>query len=188
MIAQQIVSGRATALLAANGVTPDRLLATPTPFNTLLWRAIVIDGERSFNLYMPIFGGPEKATLYAYDRKLELKACAENDPRIAKVAHFSQGFYRMMERDGAVVIADLRMGLSPNYAFRFALGRLEDGTLVPASARRLEGRGDIDRDLDWLFANLRGEPATRLAEADAKVEPARYAALATSGARPTRAC
>ena len=37
-------------------------------------------------LYMPVFGGPDKATLYAYDRNLELETCAGGDPRI--VAEF----------------------------------------------------------------------------------------------------
>jgi inner membrane protein len=188
VLAQQMISGRADKLLARAGVTPDRLIATPTPFNTALWRVIAIDGDRSFNLYMPVFGGPERATLYAYNRNLRLESCSAADARIAKVARFSHGFYRLMVRDGQVSVADLRMGLTPNYAFRFVLGRLEEGRLVPAPTRRMGGRGNIGEDLDWLFANLRGIPATRLAEAAARVEPARYVALAPSDFRPARSC
>ena len=188
LAAQQMMSVRAEALLAAKGIAPDRLIATPTPFNTALWRAIAVDGDRSFNLYMPVFGGPERATLYGYDRNLWLESCAGDDPRIAKVARFSNGFYKIMLRDGAVSVADLRMGLTPNYAFRFVIGRLEDGRLAPAPTQRMEGRGDIGEDLGWLFANMRGVPATRLAEAAAKVGPARLAALTPSARRPPRAC
>ena len=188
LVAQQMMSGRAETLLASRNITPERLIATPTPFNTLLWRVIVIEGNRSFNLYMPVFGGADRATLCAYDRNLQLEACAGDDPRIAKVARFCRGFYRILVRGDAVSVADLRMGLSPNYAFRFSLGRLEGGTLVPGPTRRMEGRGDIGKDIDWLLANLRGVPATRLAEAAAKVEPPQRVALGEAALQPKRAC
>lgn len=188
LIAQQTITSRALALLENNGVKPDRLIATPTPFNTAFWKVIAIDGDRYLNLYMPIVGGVERATLYAYERNLPLKACSAEDPRIAKVARFSRGFYGLIERDGEIRVADLRMGMTPNYVFRFALGRLEQGRLVPEPTRRIEGRGNIGEDLDWLLANLRGVPATRLAEADAKVELARNRALAQAALSPVRGC
>ena len=96
--------------------------------------------------------------------------------RIAKVAAFSRGFYRILLRGDEVSVADLRMGLTPNYAFRFVLGRLEGNRLVPAPTRRIEGRGNIGEDIDWLLANLRGDPVTRPAEAAARTDLARYAA------------
>ena len=186
LIAQQVMTGRAEALLAGKDIAPDRLIAMPTPFNTLFWRVIAVAGDRSFNLYMPVFGGQDRAILYAYDRHLRLEPCASDDPRVSKIARFSKGFYKLMIQDGEVMVADLRMGLTPNYAFRFSLGRLQDGKIVPGPTRRVEGRGDIDQDLDWLLANLRGTPAMRLAEADAIVGPVRLAAVAD--ARPKRAC
>lgn len=188
VLAQHMVGNRAATLLAGKGITPERMIATPTPFNTLLWRVIVIDGDRSLNLYMPVIGGPERTTLYAHDRRLWLAGCSAGDARIAKVAWFSQGFYRLMLRDGEVSVADLRMGLTPNYVFRFALGRLKDNGLVPAPTRRVGERGDIGEDLDWLMANLQGVPATRPAEAAAKVDPARYAALPPPAAGPAGTC
>ncbi len=187
VVAQQMITSRAVALLAAKNVTPDRLIATPTPFNTFFWRVIGVDGERSFNLYMPVFGGPEKATLYAHSRNLRLASCSADDTRVERVAWFSRGFYRLMVRDGEVSVADLRMGLTPNYSFRFVLGRLEQGRLVPAPTQRAAGRGNIREDLGWLIANLRGVTATRLAEASAIVDPARYAFAATDS-RPMPAC
>ena len=132
-------------------------------------------------------GGAEKATLYAYRRNLRLAACDADDTRIDRVAWFSRGFYRILVRDGEVSVADLRMGLTPNYAFRFVVGRLDGGRLVPAPTRRMEGRGNIAADLDWLMANIRGVPATRLAEAAAKIEPARYAQV-EPGTPPSRLC
>ena len=177
-IAQQVVSDKALTLLADKNVKPVKLLAIPTPFNSLYWRAIGVDGERSFNLYMPVFGGPDSASLYAYDRNLSLVPCATADPRVARVAEFTDGYYRILVNDGEVSVADLRMGLTPNYAFRFMLGRLEDGKLAPSPTRRMEGRGDVAADLEWLWANLRGVPTIRQAEAAARMDLKRYASVA----------
>jgi inner membrane protein len=188
LAAQHMIAGKANRLLASNNITPDRLIATPTPFNTVLWRAIVIDGERSFNLYIPVFGGPERARLYAYDRNLQFETCFAINRRSARLAWFSRGFYRLMVQDGEVVFADLRMGLTPNYAFRFVLARLEGQKLVPVPTRRLSGRGNIAEDLDWLITNLRGDTETRPAEAAALVAPEQYATLAGTDPQSTGVC
>ena len=187
LLAQQFVTGKANDLLASHDVSPDQVIATPTPFNTLLWRVIGIDGDTSFNLYVPVFGRPEKSTLYTYQRNLHIKPCSPDDDRIARVAEFSHGYYRIMVQDGAVSVVDLRMGLSPNYAFRFKLGHLDAGTLVPGPTQRAEGRGNIGEDIDWLLANLSGTVAMRPAEAAARTDLTRYAALAAAP-DSSRAC
>lgn len=187
LVAQQIVTGKANELLADIEMTPDRLIATPTPFNTLFWRVIGIDGDRSFNLDMPVFGRPKNPALYTYPRNLGFAPCSADDDRIARIAAFSHGFYRIMLQDDEVIVADMRMGLPPNYAFRFILGRLDAGRLAPAPTRRIEGRGNIGEDLDWLFANLTGNYTIRPAEAAAWTELQRYPAIARSAA-PSRDC
>lgn len=187
LLAQQFVTGKANELLASHGIGPDQMIATPTPFNTLFWNVIGIDGDTSFSLHMPIFGHPEDTALYAYRRNLQIKPCSPDDDRIARVAEFSQGYYRIIVQGDEVSVADLRMGLSPDYAFRFVLGRLDGGTLVPAATRKTEGRGNVREDLDWLLANLSGNHLTRPAEASARMDFPRYADVATSP-ESTRAC
>ena len=44
VVAQQIAEARAGRILADAGVSPERIFATPTPFNSLLWRVVAIDG------------------------------------------------------------------------------------------------------------------------------------------------
>lgn len=176
-IAQKWVTDQASTLLAASQTTPDQMIAIPTPFNSLVWRVIGIDGDRYFNLYMPVFGGTDAAMLYSYDRKLKLIACSDKKDRIAKVMKFSKGYFSMIVLDNKVLAADLRMGLTPNYAFRFVVGRLEQGKLVPTPTQRLDGRGNPGEDLDWLLATLRGEKAIRIAEAHAHMPLPRYASI-----------
>lgn len=186
--AQQIVADKTLKLLAAKNITPERMIATPTPFNSFLWRAIVIEGGRSYNLYLPVIGGAGRATLYGYDRNLRFETCPAIAVRAAKVAEFSRGFYRLLVQDGTVSIADLRMGLTPAYAFRFDLGRFQEGRLVAAPTRRIDGRGNIGEDLDWLIANVKGMPATRPAEAAAQVAITGPDTPAASNTQPPPGC
>jgi inner membrane protein len=175
-IAQYWMTDRANALLADAQITPSQMIAIPTPFNSFVWRVIGLDGDRYFNLYQTVFGGPSSSTFYSHDRKLAFAACDANRNRIAKVADFSDGYYRLMVQNDTLLLADLRMGLTPDYAFRFVIGRFENGKLVPAPLKRLERQGNIRADLDWLFATMPGKAITRFAEASARTELKRYAA------------
>ena len=161
-LAQRLVEGRASATLAEAGIAPDRLLATPTPFNTLLWRAIAIDGSRYFNVYMPVYGGAIE--VYAHWRGDP--ACLEGIERAMTIAGFSQEFVRIEREGDAVRIADLRMGLTPNYVFRFLVAEDQDGELAAVlPPQRMRGPRSADGDFPWLLAMLRGEDVPRPAEA-----------------------
>lgn len=170
LAAQQVMEGRAEKLLAQAGIAPERLLAIPTPFNTLFWKAIAIDGDRYINLYLPIWGADEKATAYIHPRGGESLACLGNSEALAKLDTFSDGFYRLEEKDGEILVSDLRMGLTPNYVFSFAITKHSaDGVETMAPERRRNGR-TAEGDWDWLLANLSGEAALRPVEAMARAD------------------
>lgn len=160
--AQQVVTHRATALLEQHQISSDQMLAIPTPFNSYLWRVIVLQEDRYLNLYMPVFGGTAQTTVYSHPRGAGLVACLGDNAALEKLAWFSRGYYRLDQYGNDVVLSDLRMGLTPNYAFQFAI----NGT----PPRRLSGPRGTQADIDWLLANLWHDPMTRLAEADARID------------------
>ncbi|HEX6145064.1 MAG TPA: metal-dependent hydrolase [Geminicoccaceae bacterium] len=184
LIAQRMAEARATAVLAERGVEPDRLLATPTPFNSLLWRAIAIEGSRYFNVYVPLLAPRAAATVYAHPHGTGRIGCIEGIPSATRVARFSKGFYRLDVEDGEVVVSDLRMGLTPNYVFRFAVAEVGEGELVAVPPRRVRGLRSADGDLDWLLAGLLGGEAVRLAEAATAEVDAPRRADASGDAQP----
>lgn len=161
-LAQRLVEKRAGDALAAAGIAAERLLATPMPFNTLLWRAIAIDGERYLNLYVPVLGGD----IAAYQHRRGAFACIEAIERAATLADFAHGFVKV-ERDGKrLLVADLRMGLTPNYAFRYVVAVERDGVVTPLlPPARARMPRSADGDLPWLWAMLTGEGGARPAEA-----------------------
>lgn len=188
LVAQRIVEARAERLLAQAGVVPERLMATPTPFNTLFWTVIAMDGDRFINLYLPLFGSGE-AVAYVHPRGTQTAACLGSNEALAKLAGFSDGFYRVEEKEGEVRVSDLRMGLTPNYVFTFAIAeRTPDGIQpIPPERRRSAGRSE-DGDLDWLLANLSGTPALRPVERTVAVDLGAPLQVAQAEPQPMVAC
>jgi inner membrane protein len=171
--AQQIVAHRAQDVLASAGIVPVRIFATPTPFNSLFWRAVAIDGPRYINVYVPLLGGADAITTYVHPRQLVSAACLEDNPAMRRLSDFSRGFYRVdTDRNGSVVMADLRMGLTPRYVFRFIVAEHNGAGLAPSDPHRLPTVRSSPGDLAWVWAGIRGKAVPRPAEADAAVERA----------------
>ena len=184
VIAQQIAGARAANLLANAGVRAERLLAQPTPFNSLLWRVIAVDGARYLNLYVPLLGTDERIAVFTHPR-LARVGCTDSLDSLAKLAQFTDGFYRVDVSDGELAVSDLRMGLTPDYVFRFVIARARGEAFDPVPPRRLAVVRNVRAELDWLRASLGGIPAVRPAEAGARIEASRLAASsgASAGAR-----
>lgn len=168
--AQQIAYARAERVLAAAAVSPERVIATPTPFNSLFWRVIAVDGGRYFNIYVPLLGDEKAVTAYAHPRQRASVECLERNGAVATLSAFTDGFYQFETRDGALVIADLRMGLTPRYVFRFVVAEHGGAGLVGIAPRRIESEPVSPGDIDWLEAGILGRRAVRPAEADAAVD------------------
>jgi len=167
LVAQQIVERRAATLLAEAGIAAEQLRATPTPFNTLLWKVIALEGEHYLNLYVPVFADDTEVTAYGHPRGTGRLACLENNAALRKLAAFSGGYFRLDVEDGEVVVSDLRMGLTPNYVFRFAVAEVTPQGVKAMAPERRQLERSSDGDLDWLLANLSGAPVLRPAEMDA---------------------
>ncbi|GHD64149.1 membrane protein [Thalassobaculum fulvum] len=166
--AQGIARDRADAVLAEAGIAPERTLATPTPFNTLFWRVIAIDGDRYLNLYVPLLGGADAVTAYVHPRGGD--GCLAGVPVAGTLSRFAHGFVRY-ERSGADWrVADLRMGLTPSYVFRFAVAADRGGIATPVAPARVRTARSGDGDVDWLLAGMAGRAAVRTAERDAALD------------------
>jgi len=172
---------RAETVLAQHGVQPDRVLATPTPLNVLFWKVVAIEGDRYFNLYLPLFGSGSEIQVYAHPRRLDLITCLQENPIYQKLAAFSDGFYRVIEIDGQVVVSDLRMGLTPTYVFQFAVAELTETGLTPLpTPERVRQARSHEGDLDWLSAGILQSVTPRPVEEDASVAMEALGAVRTS--------
>lgn len=168
--AQQIAQGRAERLLAGAGISPDRVVATPTPFNSVFWRVIAIHGSEYFNVYVPLLGGESAITAYVHPRRPASVECLERNGSVEKLITFTDGFYRFEADNGVLVIADLRMGLAPHYVFRFVVAEHARAGFTETAPRRLRSGRVSPGDVRWLKAGILGRRVVRPAEADRIVD------------------
>ncbi|MCP4329222.1 MAG: metal-dependent hydrolase [Alphaproteobacteria bacterium] len=186
LAAQRISADRAAAELHEAGISTERLLATATPFNSLLWRVIAVDEGRYFNLYVPILADSDDIAIYAHRRLDVGTPCLDANDGATRLARFSKGFYRADIVDGAVVVSDLRMGLTPNYAFRFMVAEIRGGVMRSVPPQRVDDARQADGDIEWLLAGLAGNSIERPAESAAIV--ARGMRVASTEVEFTSSC
>jgi inner membrane protein len=169
VLGQNIAEGRSARALADAGLRYDKLMATPTPFNTLFWRAIALDGSKYYNVYVPLLGGDDAVTVYAHERWPEDLACwldaARRDEGATKTrADFSDDYFLAAREQGKLHLADLRMGLSHAFVFRFAVADVSQGLIKAVTPYRVGGMRPAPGDFDWLWTGVTGRKSIRPAE------------------------
>lgn len=127
VLAQQHVIGISQASLADQRLAAPQLLVTPTPLNTLLWRAVAMDDTHYWEGYYSLFDADREMTWTRHERGTDLQArYAAQAPAIAQLARFADGFVKLEQQGDALYLSDLRMGSEGRYSFRFRLGSAAD--------------------------------------------------------------
>jgi len=181
--AQYIVEDRSRQVLATGGHDFDKLIATPTPFNSLFWRTIALDGNKYHNLYVPVFAGDDKITVDVYQRWPDSLACwlseAKREDGVTKtLSKFSKDFFLVDIVDGEVIFSDLRMGLVHAFVFTFTVAEVLENEFRPVPPRHVSGIRQYPGDMEWLWAGIKGQKTMRPAEiAKFKDSPVGQAAM-----------
>ncbi len=156
--AQAQVERVARASLAAQGIAAERLLVTPTAFNSVLWRVVAVQGDAYFEGFRSLLDGPTTMGFERFARGQALAAELPGHDGLARIQAFSKGFWKLQEKGGRVLLSDLRMGQEPAYIFTFVIARRESAPVPLAVAERVGARPDIRRGLPWLWRRALGEP------------------------------
>lgn len=124
--AKTMVEQAAEQVLAKQGLQDAPRFSVPMPFNTLLWRVVVmtpdgfLEGERS----LVADQGPIIFRHYSSDQAALSTVAAY--PSVQRLIWFTHGFMKAEQRDGRLVLSDLRMGAEPDYSFRYIVAE-KDG-------------------------------------------------------------
>ena len=102
-----------------------RLLTTPTPFNSLLWRVLAVDADSYYEGYYSVFDDSSTIVFKQYPRAQHLIEPLSDYPPVQRLQWFTKDFYAAALLDDAIVISDLRMGYEPDYVFSFAVAELD---------------------------------------------------------------
>jgi inner membrane protein len=155
--AQQHVESVASASLARQGIAADRMLVTPTPFNTVLWRVVAMTPTGYHEGFYSLLDREPTVRFDGFDRGAPLYAALAGHAPVDRVARFTGGFFAMTQHRGQVLISDLRMGQEPAYAFSFVVAERVAGRLLPArQPSKSRVRHDIDGGFRWLVRRAAG--------------------------------
>jgi inner membrane protein len=154
--AQQQVERMARTSLAAQGLPSEQLLVQPTIFNSLLWRVVVLDGERYHEGFLSLLDSSPQIAFDSFDRGQAMQEGLRSSDGVQRIAAFSKGFYKLT-KDGAgrVRISDLRLGQEPAYIFSFAVADAQGPLRLPL---QVGSRPDVQRALPWLWQRMWGNP------------------------------
>ncbi len=130
-----------------------RVLTTPAPFNSLLWRVLAVDGNAYYEGYYSVLDGAGVIDFKTYPRSLELIEPLRNYWPVQRLQWFTKDFYAAALHGRDIVISDLRMGSEPDYVFRFKVGVLGNPHPRAASVEQLPGIRNFER-LRWVWARI----------------------------------
>lgn len=159
--AQGIVTERVMASAAAKEIPTERILVTPTPFNTLLWRIVLINDDHYLegfhSLLDPRTDGPANIRFDTFARGVELEPATREFASATMVREFSKGFYALSDDGRYAYVTDLRMGQHPYFPFTFAFARHASAPLHAITPTQVSPRIPLRPGLDWLSRRIRGD-------------------------------
>lgn len=158
VVAQQHVSRVAEAALAARGIAAERVLVTPTPFNTLLWRVVAIEGDAFHEGFYSVLDPTPAIAFDRFDRGLALGRTLAEADSVRRVSAFSRGFFKFGSDGERVLLTDLRMGQEPHYVFSFVVAERRSAPQALAMPVQVGSRPDLGRALAWLGPRMLGQP------------------------------
>jgi len=103
--AQSHVEGVVHRTLAATPLAHARALVTPTPFNSLLWRVVVMDDGGYHEGYYSLLDDRPRVRLRRHASDTALLESLRSDWSVQRLAWFSKGFYRVAEASEGTRVA-----------------------------------------------------------------------------------
>ena len=115
--AQSIVARQVEDTLTSMQVHGAEVFLTPTPFNTLLWRIVVVDDERYLEGFDSLLVDEGALRFRPYALGKNVLEEAGNIWAVERLRWFSRGFVRASVENDRLIVSDLRMGQEPVYVF-----------------------------------------------------------------------
>lgn len=155
--AQQQVTQVARAALVRQGIAAEHLLVTPTPFNTVLWRVVVVAGDDYLEGFYSLLDAQPQIEFDRFAKGNALAAELQHIDGVQRLTAFTKGFYKFEQRANRLLISDLRMGQEPNYSFSFAVAEEYSPAVALTQPVQITVAFDVGRGLDWLWRRALGE-------------------------------
>jgi inner membrane protein len=157
VVAQLQVDRVARASLAAQGIVAERVLVTPTPFNSVLWRVVAVAGDHYHEGFRSLLDAQPQMAFDRFERGAALEEPLQAHAGARRLMAFSHGFYKLHQQGERVLISDLRMGMEPHYTFSFVVAEQRGALVLRPVPEMVGSRPDLRQGLAWLWRRALGE-------------------------------
>ena len=160
LLAKTLVERAAERALVQQGLQHAPRFSVPMPFNTVLWRVVVmtedghLEGERS----LLADRGPMRFTHHASER--DAQAAVAGFAAVQRLEWFTRGFLTAGRLGDRLVLSDLRMGAEPDYTFRFAVARESEGQWREIEPEPLAWPWQAREKLGAMWRRIHVDPGT----------------------------
>ncbi len=114
------------------------LVATPTPFNSILWRVLVMEEDQYHEGFYSFLDKNPVINFQSYPRNKEIIDLLEPQSNWQKFNHFAHGYTKAEKQHQTLTGTDLRMGAQTLFFFRFRFAELENGQVLPLEPNQLD--------------------------------------------------
>jgi len=135
---QSHVSDLARESLQKQNIHAKQLITGPAPFNTLLWRTVVMTDSGYAEGFYSIMDEKDKILFTRYRSEDHLLEPLQDEWAVQRLQWFSKGFYKVSGIEDDIILSDLRMGVEPLYFFSFAVGKIGIDGIVAQEPRQVE--------------------------------------------------
>jgi inner membrane protein len=123
--------------LTQQGLTAERVLTTPGPLNSVLWRIVAMDGDGYYEGFYSLLDDTPQVHFSRYPSQTHLLRDLQSHWPVKRLQWFTHGFYSVHRDTREIIMSDLRMGLEPHYFFRFKVGEIGNPHAVPVPNERV---------------------------------------------------
>src|SRR3546814_622345 len=161
---KQMAEHRVQATMASQGIQAEQMFSTPTPFNSLLWRVILVDGEHYYETLVSWWDAAPPS-LVRLPRNAQLAAELNGSEQHERLKWFTGNVLRYDVDGDQLLVTDLRLGMTGFHPFRFPLAErsVEGWQLIAQPERLPANRGDMSRLVSLWQRIWQQEPALPLA-------------------------
>ncbi len=139
------VGGIAKETLNLQNISHNQVLTIAAPFNTLLWRVLVMDDDKYYEGFYSIFDENRRVNFQQYPIQKQLLDSLQDHWPVKRLQWFTHNNYAVEQIHNDIVIKDLRMGFEPVYVFQFKVGEIKEGNIIPTKSSEVEPEFDLSQ-------------------------------------------
>ncbi|HUU74248.1 MAG TPA: metal-dependent hydrolase [Burkholderiales bacterium] len=152
-IAKSLIERDTVAVLSQMNLQNAPRFSIPTPFNTLLWRVVVMTDDGYLEGFNSLVANDDPMQLKAYPSDYASLEASSNIPAVARLRWFTHNYLKTEVRNDRLILRDLRMGVEPKYIFSHAVAIRGNPHWKPIPPERIGTRIDPD-DLQMVWNRI----------------------------------